>query len=381
MLGQAVIATKGYGADEVERIYMRARELSQQVDETTHVFPVMYGLWVFHYIRAEFRTAHELGLDILRLAQRQDEEVPLLVAHRLVGTTLVFLGQFSEAEAHLEQALSLYDRQRHRVLARQYSQDIGVAGLSFLSWTRWMVGYPDQALARAHEALALARNIAHPFSLAFALNLVARVYCFRRETNAAHEIAKAAVTLCQEQGLGAWLGSSIRYLTLTARQPDEEAIFQVYQGRLELVDNARAYWLAMLAQAYEKREQAEVGLHLLSEALADVSETDAHFLEAELYRLKGELLLSSSSDNATESGTCFHKAIAIAQSQSAKSWELRAATSLARLWQQQGKRQEAHDLLAPVYEWFTEGFDTADLKDAKALLDELGDMQKRPIAR
>ena len=146
MLGQAVIATKGYGADEVERIYMRARELSQQVDETTHVFPVMYGLWVFHYIRAEFRTAHELGLDILRLAQRQDEEVPLLVAHRLVGTTLVFLGQFSEAEAHLEQALSLYDRQRHRVLARQYSQDIGVAGLSFLSWTRWMVGYPDQAL-------------------------------------------------------------------------------------------------------------------------------------------------------------------------------------------------------------------------------------------
>ena len=303
MLGQAVIATKGYGADEVERIYSRARELSQQVDETTHVFPVMYGLWVFHYIRAEFRTAHELGLDILRLAQRQDEEVPLLVAHRLVGTTLVFLGQFSEAEAHLEQAMSLYDRQRHSVLARQYSQDIGVAGLIFLSWTRWMVGYPDQALARAHEALELARNIAHPFSLAFALNLVARVHCFRRETNAAHEMAKAAVTLCQEQGLGGWLGSSIRYLTLTARQPDEEAIFQVYQG-LELADNARAYWLAMLAQAYEKREQAEMGLRLLSEALIDVSETDAHFLEAELYRLKGELLLSAVvSDNATESGS------------------------------------------------------------------------------
>ena len=266
--------------------------------------------------------------------------------------------------------MSLYDQQRHSVLARQYSQDIGVAGLSFLSWTRWIVGYPDQALARAHEALELARNIAHPFSLAFALNLVARLHCFRRETNVAHEIAKAAVTLCQEQGLGGWLGSSIRYLTLTARQPDEEAISHVYQG-LELADNMQTHWLAMLAEAYEKREQAEVGLHLLSEALADVSETDAHFLEAELYRLKGELLLSWSSDHATEAETCFHQALSIAQSQSAKSWELRAATSLARLWQQQGKRQEAHDLLAPVYEWFTEGFDTADLKDAKALLDKL----------
>jgi predicted ATPase len=240
-----------------------------------------------------------------------------------------------------------------------------------LSWTRWIVGYPDQALARAHEALELARNIAHPFSLAFALTLVAALHCFRRETNAAHEIAKTAVTLCQEQGLGAWLGFSIRYLTLTARQPNEGVISQVYQG-LKLAEKAmRTHWLAMLAEAYEKREQVEVGLRLLSEALVDVSETDTHFLEAELYRLKGELLLSQSSDNVTESGTCFHKAIVIAQSQSAKSWELRAATSLARLWQQQGKRQEAHDLLAPVYEWFTEGFDTADLKDAKALLDEL----------
>jgi predicted ATPase len=336
------------------------------------VFPALYGLWVFYYIRAEFRTAHVLGIDILRMAQQHAEEAYLLVAHRLVGTTVVFLGRFSEARSHLEQALRLYNPQRHAALARQYSQDPGVAGCIFLSWTRWLLGYPDQALTRAEEALALARDLRHPFTLAFALTLVSVLHCFRRETHAAHEKAAAAVVLCQEQGLGAWLGMSSRYVLLTTREPGEAELAQMSQGLRVERSNMRTHWLAMLAEAHQKRGQAAAGVGMLSEALVDVSETNAHFVEAELHRLKGELLLQqSSSDHATEAESCFQKAINIAQSQSAKSWELRAATSLATLWHRQGKRQEAYDLLAPVYHWFTEGFDTLDLQDAKVLLDDL----------
>jgi predicted ATPase len=251
-LGQALIATQGYGTADVERVYSRARELSHQVKETTQLFPALYGIWVFHYIRAEFRTAHDLGEDMLRLAQQHDDPVPLMVAQRLVGTTLYYMGVFSEARGHLEQTLTLYDSHQHRDLALHYSQDVGVAGFIFLSWTLWLLGYPDQARARAHEALALARHVAHPFSLAFALNLVATVHQFCREAQATRELADAAIALCQEQGFPFWLayGTRTRDLALATLRQGTEALTQMHH-QLE-ASNMQTYWLALLADAYEQ---------------------------------------------------------------------------------------------------------------------------------
>ena len=375
-LGQALIATKGYGATDVERVYSRARELGQHVGETAQLFPALYGVWVFHYIRAEFRTAHGLGEDMLRLAQQHDDPVPLLVAHRLVGTTLFFLGRLIEARDHLERALTLYDPHQHRGLALHYSQDVGVVGSIFLSFTLWLLGYPDQALARAHEALALARNVAHPFSLAFALHLMPLVHQFRREAQATLELVEAAIALCQEQGFAYLLANGTRFRdwALGTLKPGAEDLAQRYQCERE-ARFMQTHGLALLAEAYGKVGQAEKGLRVLAEALAAVGETEEHFWEAELYRLRGELLqhgLWGTQDGTSTPEACFRQALDIAQSQQAKSLELRAAMSLSRLWQQQGKRVAARALLAEMYGWFTEGFDTADLQEAKVLLAELG---------
>jgi predicted ATPase len=241
--------------------------------------------------------------------------------------------------------------------------------------TLWFLGYPDQALRGSHEALTLAEELSLPFSLTMALNFAAMFHQFRREGHATQERAKAAMSLAMEQGFPVWIafGSMLRGWALAQRGQAREGLEQMHQSlqafRATGAELGRPYFLALLADVYGTIGEPEAGLTLLMEALTLADTTGERVWEPELYRLKGALLLQQSSDNHAE--TCFHQAIAIAQNQQAKSWELRAATSLAHLWQQQGKRQEAHDLLAPVYGWFTEGFDTADLQDAKALLDEL----------
>jgi predicted ATPase len=229
--------------------------------------------------------------------------------------------------------------------------------------------------------VTLGQQSAHPFSLAFALSLAAVVHQFRREGRAAQERAEAAIILAKEQGFPYWMTmSAIMYGWALAHQEQARAgIEQIHQGMMDYratgAELGQPHYLALLAEAYGTMEQPEAGLTALAEALTLVNTTGERWYEPELYRLKGELLLQQHADNQAEAETCFHHAMAIAQNQQAKSWELRAATSLARLWQQQGKRQEAHDLLAPVYNWFTEGFDTLDLKDAKALLDALGEQR------
>jgi predicted ATPase len=245
--------------------------------------------------------------------------------------------------------------------------------------TLWILGYPDQGLARSHEAITLARQIAHPFSLSLALFFATVFHAFRREVHAAQERAEATISLATDQGFPHWRiqGSILRGWTLAHQGQAQEGIEQITEGlmtyRATGAEILRPYCLALLAEAHRTMEQPEAGFAVLTEALTHVDTTGEHWYEPELYRLKGELLLQQSSDNQADAETCYQQAMAIAQNQQAKSFELRAATSLARLWQQQGKRQEAHDLLAPVYGWFTEGFDTADLKDAKALLHELED--------
>jgi predicted ATPase len=260
-----------------------------------------------------------------------------------------------------------------------YGEDVGVYCRSFSAWTLWYLGYPDQGLARSQEALTLAQQLAHPFSLSQALGIAAQFHQFRREERCTQHCAEASVDLAMEQGfpLQTARGAVLRGWALAQQGQGQEGIEQIQRGlrafRATGVENFRPYFLALLAEAHSIIGQPEAGRAVLTEALALVNTTGEHWYEPELYRLKGQLLLHQSLVNATEAETCFHDALAIAHRQEAKSLELRAATSLARLWQQQGKRSEAHDLLAPVYHWFTEGFDTADLKNARALLNELGE--------
>jgi predicted ATPase len=376
-LGVPLRVIKGLGAPEVGQVYARARELCQQVEETPQLVPVLEGLWECYELQGELQTARELGEQILALAQRVRDAELLLVAHRVMGDTLIWLGEFAGARAHLEQGMALYHPQQHRSHAFLYAYDSGVHCLSFVPLPLWYLGYPDQALQRIHDALSLAQELSHPFSLAIALTFAALLHQLRREGQAVKEQAEALVTLSTEQGCALQVaqGMIFRGWALAEQGQSAEGIAQIRQGiaawRVTGAELAVPYYLALLAEAYGQAGQAEAGLRVLAEALTVVRKTGDRHHEAEIYRLKGELLLQRATGNNDEAETCLHQALDIARHQQAKSLELRAATSLSRLWQHQGKRTEAHDLLAPLYGWFTEGFDTTDLQEAKALLDAL----------
>jgi predicted ATPase len=375
-LGASLRATQGTGALEIGETYTRARQICQQMEEPPQLFPILRGLWNYHLIRAEYHMAYALGKQLLLLAQQVQDAAMLVAAHRAVGTTLLFLGATADAHTHFTQGMAFYDPQQHHASALLYGEDAGVTCHCFATRALCFLGYPDQALARSHGTVTLAQQIAHPFSLSLALINVAILHQFRREEYTAQERAEAAISLATTQGFPQWMmqGSILHGWTLVHQGQAQAGIEQLHQGmiawRASGAELARPYWLALLAEAYGTTGQLEEGLTVLAEALTLADTTGERWYEAEIHRLKGALLLQQSVDHQVEAETCFQHAISIAQSQQAKSWELRAATSLARLWQQ-GKRQEAYDLLAPVYNWFTEGFDTADLKDAKMLLDEL----------
>jgi class 3 adenylate cyclase/predicted ATPase len=375
-LGASLLAVKGYAAHEVGETYTYAQQLCQHLEDPHQLFTVLRGLWNYYLVRAEYPTAHALGEQLLTLAQ-QVQETAFSAAHRALGTTLFQLGAVASAHTHFTQGIALYDPQQHRAAAFLYGEDSGVICCSFDAWALWYLGYPDQGLARSKEAVTLAQQSAHPFSLGFTLCWAAVFHQYRREVHCTQERAEAAMTLATEQEFPLWMamGFILRGWALAHQEQVKEGIGQIQQGlmawRAAGSENLRPYYLALLAEAHGTMRQPEAGLAVLAEALTLTDTTGARFYKPELYRLKGELLLQQSVDNQAEAEHCFQHALDVARSQQAKSFELRTATSLARLWQQQGKRQEAHDLLAPVYGWFTEGFDTADLKDAKALLDEL----------
>ena len=377
-LGAARIATQGYAAPEVAQTYTRARQLCHHLDDPHQLFPTLRGLWNYYHVRAELQTAYALGEQLLTLAQQVHDTAMLMAAHRAVGTTLFMLGAVAAAHTHFAQAIALYDSHQHRTAAFLYGEDVGVTSLSRDSWTLWYLGYPDQALARSQEAVTLAQQIAHPLSLSFALGEAAVFHQFRREGRAAQEHAAAALHLATDQGFPHWraYGSILHGWALAYQGEAKAGIEQLHQGmmarRATGAALARPYFLSLLVEAHGATGQLEAGLTALTEALTLVETSGECWYVPELYRLKGTLLLHQSPDHHVEAEVCSHQAINIAQSQQAKSFELRATTSLARLWQQQGKRTEARELLAPIYGWFTEGFDTADLQDAKTLLEELG---------
>jgi predicted ATPase len=379
-LGLALIATKGYADPDVEHTYSRARELCQQMGETPHLFPVLFGLWLFHLVRGELQTARHEAQEFLRLVNRPQAPALFLEAHGLLGITLIYLGECAMARRHLEQSLALYNPAQHRSLAFLYGQDHGVACLSYAAWVLWLLGYPDQALQRSQEALSLAQELSHPFSRALALNFAALLRLHRREGQAAQAQAETLIALSVEHGFAMYSahGTILRGGALAMQGQEETGRAQMLQGLEALQATGavlrRPYYLAVLAEVYGRLQQTREGLTQLTAALEVVDKNAERIHEAELYRLKGELLLQQWQDAGfveEEAEACFLKALEVARHQQARSWELRAVISLGRLWQRQARRTEARQLLATVYGWFTEGFDTADLQEAKGLLEEL----------
>lgn len=387
-LGNALVAAKGYASPEVGRLYSQARELCQQMGETPQLFPVLHGLHRFYLSRGELLTARELGEQMLRLAQQRQDPLLLVPARRAIGATLWFLGEFALSKAHLEQGLALYDPEQHPTYIQLYGQDEGVACLAHVGTSLWFLGYPDQAVQRSREAVALAQKLAHPFSLAYALSFAAWPYRFRREAQAVQEVTRAAIALSTEHGFAAWLALSTVHqgwalIEQNAAAPnggsveghgrEEEGISQIHDGHMAWrgtgAETLGRYFPGSLAEAHAKIGQVKEGLVAVAEALAAEPATE-HFWEAELYRLKGELLLKGEGDG-TSPEACFVKAIEISRRQGAKSLELRATVSLARLWQSEGKREQASQVLEEIYDWFTEGFGTPDLQEAKTLLEVL----------
>ena len=376
-LGPALMATKGYAAPEVEQTYARARALCAQVGETPQLFPTLRGLCRFYLSRGALPTARELGEQLYRLAQRAADPTHRLEAHDALGSTLFYLGEYAAARTHLEQGIALIDPAAQRAQALRHDVAPGVRCLAMAANTLWCLGYPAQAVRRSQEALALAQALAHPHSLAVAQYWAAFLHYRRREAPAVQAQAEALLTLATAQGFPLYVGHGTfwRGWALAMQGQGEVGLAQMHQGLAAVLATgqtlARPFCLVLLAEAAGHAGQVEEGLRLLAEALTALEASGRGDLLAEAYRLQGELLLRQATPDAAQAEACFQQALAIARRQQAKSWELRAAMSLSRLWQQQGKRAEAHELLAPIYGWFTEGFDTADLQEAKALLDEL----------
>jgi predicted ATPase/class 3 adenylate cyclase len=374
LLALAYHAHKGQEAAELEAAYLRARELCQHLGDDRQLFHVLVGL--FRCSRDRKKMQETLN-ELFQLAQRLQEPRLLMEAHRTQGASKLSNGELDAAREHLEHAIALYDPQDHRVYVARSGLDPGVSSLSRASWTLWFLGYPDQSFARSHETLALAQRLHHIHSQALAYTFAAILHSIRGDSTMVQEQVAAAMTLAVTHDMRQWkdTASILQGWCLACYEQNEAGIAQMQQALTTYRETTTLYqvwFLGLLAEAHRQHDQCAAGLERLAEALALLQcDSGDPIWEPELHRLKGKLLLQLSSDTYPEAEACFHQAIAIAQSQHAKSWELRAATSLAKLWQRQGKRQQAYDLLAPIYGWFTEGFETADLMDAKALLDEL----------
>jgi predicted ATPase len=299
-----------------------------------------------------------------------------MAAHSNMGVIVYFLGELTAAQAHLEQAISLSALQPDRSLTLRTGQDTMVLCLGYTAWMLWQRGYPAQALTRSQEMLTYAQASSHAFSLTQALFYAAVLYRFRREGAAAQEHAEAALAIMAEQGFAHNWGTATihRGWALAAQGQREAGLAQMRQGLAATQATgtrvALSVYLTLLAEVSGQSGQTEVGLRLLAEALAHVDHTGERYYAAEVYRIKGEILLQQTVPDTPQAEECFQQALVVARRQQARSWELRAAMSLSRLWQQQGKRTEARDLLVPIYGWFTEGFDTLDLQEARVLLEE-----------
>jgi predicted ATPase len=382
-LAASLQATHGYGAPEVSSACGRIRELCQRMAGSPQIVYAFYFLANYHWLRAEHGAALEFTEQMMNLAQKVDDPLSLAVTHSLHGTLSFIMGEWSSALEHLGQMNAYYNPQEHSHLGFIYGQDPGIISLCSTASVLWCLGYPDQALEQSRKMLAVARQVGHPFSLAAALAMDSLFHLLRRDVGALEERGKEVAKLGEEKGFLFIVGvGRFKLGWVAARQGRvEEGLAKLHQA-LELYRATGVRFtltdlLGSLAEAYGMAGQIEKGLEFMSQALAEVERGGERYYEAELFRLKGELLLKKAEkddDRAAmekEAEACFQQSLAVARRQMAKSFELRTAVSLGRLLKKQGRGSEAKKLLEEIYGWFTEGFNAPDLKEAKLLIEEL----------
>ena len=379
-----LLHVKGYAAAETKAAAERARLLIEQAEalgeppeDPLLLFSVLNGFWLANYVAGNGDVMRALADQFLALAEKQGATFPRLLGYRLVGTSLLYMGDLTQARAHLDRAIALYDPVVHRPLATRFGQDVRMASLLRRSQALWSLGYPETALADADQSLRDAREIGHAATLFMALSVGSWTQTLCGNYAAANELIDEGLALAEEKGafyqkaVGEGLQGTLMALTGNA-----SGAVQVMPAAIAAQRSAGTalhipLTLSRLARAYAEVGQFDEAWRCIAEAFTVVETTKEKWCDTQINHLAGEIALMGSQPDALKAEAYFERALAVARRQQAKSWELRAAMSMARLWRDQGKRDEARDLLAPVYDWFTEGFDTLDLKEAKALLDEL----------
>ena len=376
-LGMPLLATKGYAAIEVERAYARARELSVQVGDSPQMPTILWGMWVFYLTRGPLEMLFD-GEQYRVFAERQQLTPLLLETCQLVGNTLFYLGEFVQALPYLQQGSRLYDPTQHHALIFEHGgADTGVAITTHHALALWTLGYPDRARETMDASIRCARMSAHPFSLAFAHYFSAWLYKLCREESAVHESTTSAISICDEHGFPFWGLSSVALRgSALVEHGAEEAGLTVMREALAAfgatgAELFRSELLGLLAAALGQIGRPTEGLAVISEAFTAMEKSQERWWHAELHRVRGELLSALPGDHIREAESAIQEAVAVAHRQQARSWELRAAMSLSRLWQRQGRAKDAHDFLTDTYRWFTEGLETADLRQARSLLTDL----------
>ena len=376
-LGRAFSTVRGFAAPETDRAFAQAASLGQRLQVGSRLFPVLWGRFNALRIAGKLAAGHRAAQEFLRLARRSGDTGHVLTAERCFGEGAGMFGRLASARRHLERALALYDPAEHRGLALDYAYDQRVVARDLLACGLFVLGYPDQADAQIRRSLAEAEALHHRASLAHALDFACMLDQQRDDPSGVLGHAAGVRRLAEEQTIPFWSGMAAvleGWAVARAGAPDEGAatIRRALDALLATgVRLWRPYHLALLADVERRAGRYDQALAHLDRALRQVEDTGERWYEAELHRLRGELALRSGGD-ASAAEAAFHAALGLARRQVAKTWELRAAASLARLWAERGDRRKAHDLLAPVHAWFTEGFDTPDLIEAKALLDALG---------
>src|SRR5262244_3350742 len=378
-----LLHVKGYAAPEskaaVERARLlieRAEALGEPSEDPLLLFSVLYGSWVASFIAFNGDVMRELATRFLELAKKQGATVPIMIGHRLMGTTLTATGDIAKARAHHDQGIALYDPAKHRPLVTRFGQDAGVTGLSFRSLTLWFLGYPEAALADTDHALKIAREVGQAATLMFALAVTNFTRIFCRSCATASARIDELIALADEKGALQRKAEGVtqKGCVLALIGEASDSVQTITSGMTAWQSTGATVWvplyLSYLAKAYAELGQIDDAWRCIGEAIKTIETTKERWYEVEVYRMAGEIALKSL-ERATKAEAYFGQALVIARAQQAKSWELRAALSMARLLSAQGEPDKATDLLAPVYGWFTEGFDTSDLKEAKALLDTL----------
>jgi class 3 adenylate cyclase/predicted ATPase len=375
--GNALIATRGHAAPEATAAFARAQEIAARIDDVTERFPAYFGIWASTYVRGELALFQDVADTFLRDADSQPGSPEAGIAHRVFGSTCWYQGDFARARAHLEQAVAASDAERDHALSFRFVQEPGVSAMLFLALVLWPLGEVDQACRLAEEAVAHAAQNRHVPTLVWSHCHRLHFEAMRCDASRAIPHAEALVGLGREHDLPLWLAAGIFYQGWARWHAGdrESGTAGMREGMAQFRDQGSVWFKplfgTLLAQAEGQVGRVEAGLAQFGDLQAEIEQTGQHWFDAEMHRQRGELLLRRAPDETAAAEGAFMLSLAVARRQQTKTFELRAATSLARLWRRQGKRDEARDLLAPVYGWFTEGFDTLDLKEARALLNEL----------